>query len=284
MNSSDCPSRQGLRAYNIGRLPEDAAAKLIEHLETCPVCEETIADLGGSSDTLIAALGRPLAADPVFEEAELAPMLSLIQSIGLDPSFGGDRGEPAGGEESAELGRIGVYQLLEKLGQGGMGAVYKALHTKLDKIVALKVLPTDRMQDQRAVARFEREMKAVGRLEHPNIVRASDAGEHNGVHFLVMEYVSGCDLSALVRQRGPLPVADACELIRQAATGLQYAHDLGLVHRDIKPSNLMLSSGIRCQVSGVRCQVSARRPPGLRHLPHPLEGRVGVWGKTPRGR
>ena len=143
--------------------------------------------------------------------------------------------------ETFVVRELGEYQLLEKLGQGGMGAVYKARQTKLKKIVALKVLPKERMQDERAVARFEREMAAVGAVDHPNIVRAMDAREIDGTHFLVMEYVEGLDLSQLLRRQGPLPIADACELIRQAATGLQYAHEHGLVHRDIKPSNLMLT-------------------------------------------
>ncbi len=121
-----------------------------------------------------------------------------------------------------------------------MGAVYKARQVRLDKIVALKLLPRGRTGDPLAVTRFEREMKAVGRLSHPNIVQAHDARDIEGTTVLVMEYVEGCDLSHLVRRVGPLPVADACELIRQAALGLQYAHENGLVHRDIKPSNLML--------------------------------------------
>ena len=100
---------------------------------------------------------------------------------------------------------MGQYRLLAKLGEGGMGTVYKALHTRLDKIVALKRLPRDRTQDSRAVARFAREMKAVGRLEHPHIVRAMDANEQDGTHYLVMEYVEGCDLGELVRRNGALP-------------------------------------------------------------------------------
>ncbi|MAG94681.1 MAG: hypothetical protein CMJ48_13190 [Planctomycetaceae bacterium] len=96
-----------------------------------------------------------------------------------------------------------------------MGAVYKALHTKLDKLVALKILPADRMQDAKAVARFEREMKAVGKLDDPHIVRATDAGKVDGTHFLVMEYVDGIDLSRLLKQRGPFAIPDACEIVRQ---------------------------------------------------------------------
>ncbi len=143
--------------------------------------------------------------------------------------------------ESAGLGQLGEYELLEKLGEGGMGAVYKARHTKLKRVVALKVLPKGRREDDRAIARFEREMEAVGRLDHPNIVRAHDAREVEGTRFLVMEYVDGLDLAKLVRRLGPLPVADACELIRQAALGLQSACEHDLVHRDVKPSNLMLT-------------------------------------------
>ncbi len=145
--------------------------------------------------------------------------------------------------ESTMLGELAEYELLEKLGEGGMGAVYKARHTKLKRMVALKVLPKGRREDDRAIARFEREMEAVGRLDHPHIVRAMDAREVEGTRFLVMEYVEGLDLGKVVRRLGPLSVADACELVRQAALGLQSAHEHGLVHRDVKPSNLMLTQG-----------------------------------------
>jgi eukaryotic-like serine/threonine-protein kinase len=107
--------------------------------------------------------------------------------------------------------------------------------------VAIKLLPPDRTVDPRAVARFAREMEAVGRLDHDNIVRATDAGEVDGVHFLVMELLEGVDLARLVRHHSPFPVPDACELMRQAALGLQCAHEHGLVHRDVKPSNLFVS-------------------------------------------
>ncbi|MEQ8786442.1 MAG: bifunctional serine/threonine-protein kinase/formylglycine-generating enzyme family protein [Pirellulaceae bacterium] len=144
-------------------------------------------------------------------------------------------------QDNQTLGEIRDYKLLAKLGEGGMGAVYKALHTRLNKVVALKLLPPDKTRDAAALARFEREMQAVGRLQHPNIVAAHDAGEADGQHFLVMELVDGEDLSQIVKRHGPLDVADACEVVRQAAVGLQEAHEHGMVHRDIKPSNLMLA-------------------------------------------
>jgi serine/threonine protein kinase/DNA-binding beta-propeller fold protein YncE len=136
---------------------------------------------------------------------------------------------------------LGPYQLIEKLGQGGMGAVYKAKHARLRKIVALKILPPSAIGNAEAIARFDREMEAVGKIEHPNIVRAMDAGEVGGVHYLAMEYIEGIDLSKLVKSHGPLKVADACKIILQTAQGLAVAHASGMVHRDIKPANILLS-------------------------------------------
>ncbi|HKI36973.1 MAG TPA: serine hydrolase [Gemmataceae bacterium] len=147
-----------------------------------------------------------------------------------------------------ELGRLREYVLLEKIVQGGMGAVYRAVHTRLDRIVALKTLPAERMSNPDAVARFTREMKAVGKLNHPNIVQATDAGEVGGTHFLVMEYVEGTELSVAAGRLGPLPIAAACEIARQAALGLAHAHQRGLIHRDVKPSNLLLSAGGQVKV------------------------------------
>jgi serine/threonine protein kinase len=137
-------------------------------------------------------------------------------------------------------GRIGQYDLLEKLGRGGMGAVYKARHRELGKVVALKVLPAE-LKNEVTIARFKNEMRAVGKLEHPNIVGAHDGGQFGDTYFLVMEFVDGIDLARLIERHGSLRLSDACELVCQAAVGLQHAHEHDLVHRDIKPSNLMLA-------------------------------------------
>lgn len=163
------------------------------------------------------------------------------KSGSTSPTLAG-RGVPAAevGDPVNEM--IGPYRLTKKLGQGGMGAVYQAVHTKLDKVVAIKLLSPQSGVEATAVERFEREMKAVGKLEHVNIVRAMDAGESDGYHFLVMEYVEGRDVSQWVKSRGPFNIGQACEVIRQSALGLHEAHSLGLVHRDIKPSNLFLTT------------------------------------------
>jgi eukaryotic-like serine/threonine-protein kinase len=135
---------------------------------------------------------------------------------------------------------LGQYRILDLIGRGGMGKVYRAEHTTMKRIVALKVLAADMTRTDRARELFRREVMAAARLVHPNIATAYDANEMNGRAFLVLEYVAGPSLSALVRSGGVLSVGQACEFIRQAALGLQYAHDLGMVHRDIKPSNLLV--------------------------------------------
>jgi serine/threonine protein kinase len=137
---------------------------------------------------------------------------------------------------------LGNYVLLDQLGEGGMGLVFKARHRRMGRVVALKLIAPGQVSDPDALRRFQREIEAAAQLEHSNVVRAYDADQAGDVHFFVMEYVEGIDLGKLVRQRGPLPIEEACTYIRQAALGLQHAHEHGLVHRDIKPSNLLLST------------------------------------------
>jgi serine/threonine protein kinase len=136
---------------------------------------------------------------------------------------------------------LGSYVLLDRLGEGGMGTVFKARHRKMGRLVALKAVRPERLSSADAIRRFHREIQAVARLSHPNIVLAFDADEANGIHFFTMEYIEGRDLARTVREDGPLDVARACDYIRQAALGLQHAHEQGMVHRDIKPHNLLVT-------------------------------------------
>jgi serine/threonine protein kinase len=135
---------------------------------------------------------------------------------------------------------LGNYVLIEKIGAGGMGQVFKAEHRRMHRMVAIKLLPAAMTRDKAAIARFEREVTAAARLRHPNIIATDDADHANGVNFLVMELVDGSDLSALVKKNGPFPVDKAVNYILQAAKGLEFAHAEGVVHRDIKPANLLL--------------------------------------------
>ncbi len=144
----------------------------------------------------------------------------------------------------APLKRIGNYQLEELIGCGGMGNVYKARHIQFGRIRAVKVIKPQFVATghQEIIRRFYHEIKAIGALENKNIVVAIDSSAPaDRIHYLVMEYIHGVSLHELVEEHGPLKVSDACEIIRQAARGLQYIHRHGMVHRDIKPSNLMLT-------------------------------------------
>src|SRR5262245_65968830 len=134
---------------------------------------------------------------------------------------------------------LGQYVLLERLGEGGMGAVFKARHQTLDRIVAVKVIRKERLASPLMAKRFLREVQLAAQLSHPNIVLAFDADQVGSAAFLVMEYVDGIDLGRVVKQSGPMPVHEVCDALRQAALGLQHALERGLIHRDIKPSNLL---------------------------------------------
>ncbi|MDB5336523.1 MAG: hypothetical protein JWN70_2142 [Planctomycetaceae bacterium] len=137
---------------------------------------------------------------------------------------------------------LGNYVILDMLGQGGMGMVLKAEHRRMKRIVALKVMSAAAMKSPEAVKRFQREAQAAAKLDHPHIVTAYDADEANGTHFLVMQFVEGTDLSVVIQRQGPMPVARAVDCIIQAARGLEFAHQQGVIHRDIKPANLLLDA------------------------------------------
>ncbi len=146
---------------------------------------------------------------------------------------------------------LGNYVILDKVGQGGMGMVFRAQHRRMKRVVALKVLTPAITKNPTAVQRFLREVEAAAKLNHPNIVAAFDADEAQGVHFLVMEFVDGADLAQLVKKQGPLPIDQAVQCVLQAARGLEHAHAAGIIHRDIKPHNLLLASAIGYRPSAI---------------------------------
>jgi serine/threonine protein kinase len=152
---------------------------------------------------------------------------------------------------------VGEYHILAPLGRGGMGTVYLAKSLArpaappypLFPLVALKVLPPKRAQEEaKTLLRFRREMELGKHLDHPNITRTLDAGEHNGVHYIAMEYVPGQTIRQLVSQSGPLPVGEAARLFGDVAAGLAHAHERGLIHRDLKPSNIMVTPEGRAKI------------------------------------
>src|SRR5262245_61599796 len=135
--------------------------------------------------------------------------------------------------------RIGAYEVLDLLGKGAMGTVYKARHRTMKRVAAVKVLSPEVAREDTFAQRFQREVETLASLHHPNIVMAFDAGESPAGPYLAMEFIAGRDLACEVKESGPLSLADAVACTLQAARGLEYAHELGLIHRDIKPANLM---------------------------------------------
>jgi tRNA A-37 threonylcarbamoyl transferase component Bud32 len=177
--------------------------------------------------------GTPQPADPASAAAKVR---------GETPPQASSATPPPGPRLPPELANHPRYRLLGLLGVGGMGAVYKAKHRLMDRLVALKVIRKKLLANPDAVERFRREVMAAARLAHPNIVTAYDAEQAGETHFLVMELVEGASLDRLVAEHGPLPIEQACDSARQVALALQHAFERGMVHRDIKPQNLMLTT------------------------------------------
>lgn len=233
--NSDCFSRDQLQSYLLGQLPDADSDLVALHVEACAACDATVTALDRESDTLIESLRQPVANEDPGTAYRLAARRAVAQW----------RDQQTGTSEDSHGGqhqRLRDYELLEPLAQGGMGTVYRARHVRLNRQVALKVLPGRWLREPAVVSRFEREMQAVGSLKHPAIVQATDGGDADGVYYLAMELVEGCDGSELVQSLGPLPISDACEIARQAALGMAYAHEQGIIHRDLKPSNLMVTN------------------------------------------
>ena len=145
---------------------------------------------------------------------------------------------------------LGPYLITDFVGQGGMGQVFKAVHKVMGRVCAVKVLPVHRKTPE-ALTSFIREIRLQAALDCPYLVRAFDAGQDGNVHYLVTEFVAGMDLRKLVRKNGPLPVSQAASIIMQAALGLAYAHQQGLIHRDVKPGNILVTPDGQAKVSDV---------------------------------
>jgi hypothetical protein len=233
----------------------------------------------------------------------LARQVELHQALALETpghSVGDPTSRPRahsraapGAEGGAGPPAIPGYELLEPVGRGGMGVVYRARQLSLDRVVALKVLHAAAAQDPAAVDRMRREARVMARLSHPHIVTVHDAGQAGEYFYFAMEFVDGIDLHRLVEHSGPLPGGLACELMRQAALGLQHAHEQGLVHRDIKPSNLIVTpapppssqrqalveKGMRLKVLDLGLARLAE-PVGAAVSPNPLT-QVGAFMGTP---
>ncbi|MFL5243879.1 MAG: tetratricopeptide repeat protein [Gemmataceae bacterium] len=239
-----CPSPRILERLLAEQLNSQERDSVETHVEVCDDCQTRLQGMIPPTQQQVATAAESENESDPAEPAEefmsrLRQILPTTSHAEVSLPSGVAPGRVLGDAAWREGDRLGQYEILGKLGSGSMGVVFRARHTELGKLVALKMLKREQA-DEVTIARFKNEIRAVGRLEHPNIVVAHDAGQAGGIHFLVMEYVDGMDLARLVEAHGRLTTADACEVIRQAAVGLQHAHERGLVHRDVKPSNLLL--------------------------------------------
>jgi WD40 repeat protein len=230
------PDKEQLRDYGAGRLPPEEAAAIEKHLFACERCCCALED--DAADTFVLQLRQ--ARPPVLTDTEgyvLGPQVEILQR---------SRSEGLLAEAIPhDLQQHPRYQVLRLLGRGGMGSVYLAEHRRMGRAVALKVIDPSLLRQSGALSRFQQEVRAAAQLDHANIVAAYDADQAGDLHFLVMEYVEGQNLADYLAEKGSLGVAQACDAARQAALGLQHAHELGMVHRDIKPHNLMrVPSGV----------------------------------------
>jgi serine/threonine protein kinase len=242
-----CPNQQSLKNFLEGRLLDPEIGSVADHITQCGPCRQALSTMS-AQDALLDAVhclkdNTSFSQQQPQVEALVLRICSLLPAKNPD-AFGStlrdqDTTPPVSGPHPP-IPSIPGYEILGLLGQGGMGTVFKARHTHLGKIMALKLLSSRGALSDAALSGFRKEMKAIGGLNHPHIVQAHDAGEADGVPYLALEYLEGTDLAQLV-QEGSLPIADACEIARQAALGLQHAHEHGLVHRDLKPSNLLLT-------------------------------------------
>ena len=213
---------------------------------------------------------------------------NFIESPALDVAARELAREQSGEPEADLTGRtLTHYRILDKIGAGGMGVVYRAEDLRLGRVVALKVLSGELTGDKLALQRFQREARAISALNHPHICTLHDVGEHEGWAFLVMEHLAGETLAGRLA-KGPLEVDEAVEICRQIAEGLEAAHEQGIIHRDLKPANVKITPGGKVKILDfglariLRDQAGDRRlvaPADNHESRRPVRGRC--WARQP---
>jgi serine/threonine protein kinase len=247
MTAASCPSVSDLEDYALGRLADEAAERLDDHLALCAGCVRRLDAVGG--DDLVDAVRRGGAAPPP-RNAQLDQLRQRLYA--LAPAGGPAAPRPAGPDDVLvalepplgpdELGRLGPYRLLEELGRGGMGVVFRAEDTRDGQAVALKLLRRKAAQDPVARDRFLREAHTLASLSHDNIVPIREVGEQGGAPYLAMPLLHGETLEQRLQRETQLPLAEVLRIGREAALGLEAAHARGVIHRDVKPDNLWLEA------------------------------------------
>jgi eukaryotic-like serine/threonine-protein kinase len=245
MASTDCPSRQELRAFALGEVSGVRFSPIAEHVDTCPACETLLRALDEVGDGLVTSL-RGLPPTPQTESFVPDELLTIARHVGASPANGKhteilvDSGRRYARQLAAGACSLGKFQLEAELGAGSFGYVFRARDTELDRTVALKIQRAGTLVDSEESSRFLREARSVAQLKHPNIVALYDIDQTaEGVWYLVTEFIDGVTLESKLKS-GALEPRHAAELLAQVAEALQYAHDHGVIHRDIKPSNILI--------------------------------------------
>ena len=225
------PTDQTLSSFGLGKLDDRSAEAVNQHLEECSDCRKRVSEM--SSDSFL---------DRVRVAQAYRSAIGQFQPGGTR-NYEGSISSPLPPADTLPPGLADHpdYEIKKELGRGGMGVVYLAHNKLMGRDEVLKVMGRQIIERPGVLDRFLREIRAVAKLRHPNIVSAYSAVRLGESIVFAMEYVDGLDLSKMVKAKGPLPVAHACNFVYQAALGLQHAHEEKLVHRDIKPANLMLS-------------------------------------------
>jgi len=246
MGDVGCVSEAELRALVVGELPEQVARLITHHLEGCPDCEATARRLDSLADPFLNSLRQAVHPSSISSETEIPPPGENSSAHALVPPASQNSRDTfpdlvqARQELDAPLPRaIPGYEILEELGRGGMGVVYRACQLRLERVVALKMLLCGAHASTERRLRFRAEADAIARLQHPGIVQVYDFGEQEGVPFLVLEFMNGGSLEKRLSGK-PLHPRQAAELVETLARAVDHAHGQGIIHRDLKPANILI--------------------------------------------
>jgi serine/threonine-protein kinase len=242
---NDCPSREQLAAYTAGKLPSAALEVVAEHVAGCPACQSSLAGaqvVTEESDSLIGKLRRCVAPTAPIEPPFDDPEKTAPQTVrDKRPLTSADTRATGAAPGKGALRAFGQYELLEEIGHGGMGVVYKARQTRLNRLVAIKMIRAGAYAGAGERARFCVEGEAVARLQHPHVIQVHEFNEHDGQFYLCMELLEGGNLAGKLTDTG-LPVREAAQLVQALAGALHVAHQRHIIHRDLKPGNVLLTA------------------------------------------
>ncbi|MBI1913164.1 MAG: serine/threonine protein kinase, partial [Planctomycetes bacterium] len=248
-----CPDRDQLEAFLNNRLGAHEEGPLSLHIESCLRCQAELEQLTSVRQGPGSGPGDPCPADPrktlpyapptaATNQGDTRPTSDILQALGhLIPA-----GAPTANRAADPLARHGSalpalpgFEVLEEIGRGGMGVVYKARHLRLNRVVAIKMLSRDYADTPDHLVRFHLEAEATARLQHPGVVQIFEFGTHGNQPYVVLEFAEGGSLARRL-QGQPLPPHEAARLVKALAETVQAAHDLGIIHRDLKPANVLL--------------------------------------------